>query len=71
MTWISAIIAVFKGLPIIRDMFKMFGEWGTKFSAWNKKRKFKKRRRNLDEAYTKAKKTKNTEDLQDELEKLL
>jgi len=68
---IGAIVAVFKGLPVIKDIIEMFTGWFSKFAAWRKRLKFEKKRRRLDEAYIKAKKEKNTEDLQKEIEELL
>ena len=71
MSWLSAIVAVFKGLPVIRDLVEIFTGWVSKFQAWRTKRKFDKKRRRIDEALEKAEKTNNTEDLQKEIEELL
>lgn len=71
MSWISAVIAIFKGLPVIRDLIEIFTGWVSGIKKWWQKRKYEKKQRRLDEAYTKAKKEKNTEDLQKEIEELL
>lgn len=68
MEWILAIL---KGLPIIRDLIEILTGWVSGVKKWWNQRQFEKRRRRIDEAVQKAESESNTEDLQKELEDLL